>query len=108
MAPSRPVKRARDLGPMSTQQKLHVSLNNNFCQDDAGLTRNHMNQNHVSTGLKLSYEEDERNSSITSVNEKLKALHSATHLLTNSIKLEMERQKELIDHYIKVQVNPSL
>ncbi|KAK1433825.1 hypothetical protein QVD17_10742 [Tagetes erecta] len=103
MAPSRPVKRAREAGPVSTQRKLHVSLNNNFYQDDVGLTRNHMNQNHVSTGLKLSYEEDERNSSITSVNENLKTLHPAAHLLTNSIKLEMDRQKELIDHYIKVQ-----
>ncbi|KAI7758435.1 hypothetical protein M8C21_001273 [Ambrosia artemisiifolia] len=103
MASARPVKRARDQGPVSTQQKLHMSLNNNFCQDDVGLTRNNMNANNVSTGLKLSYEEDERNSSVTCVNENIKALHPATCLLANSIKLEMDRQKELFDHYIKVQ-----
>ncbi|KAL9998964.1 putative transcription factor C2H2 family [Helianthus debilis subsp. tardiflorus] len=104
MASGRPVKRARDPGPVSTQQKLRISLNNNFCQDDVGLARNNnMNPNHVSTGLKLSYEEDERNSSVTTVNENLKALHPATGPLANSIKLEMDRQKELFDHYIKVQ-----
>ncbi|KAI3726967.1 hypothetical protein L1987_66774 [Smallanthus sonchifolius] len=97
MASSRPIKRARDLEPVSAQQK------NNFFQQDVGLNRNNKNVNHVSTGLKLSYEEDERNSSVTYVNENLKALHPATHSLTNSIKLEMGRQKELIVHYIKVQ-----
>ncbi|KAI3785778.1 hypothetical protein L1987_44903 [Smallanthus sonchifolius] len=103
MASSRPIKRAHDPEPVSAQQKLHMSLNNNFCQEDVGLNRNNMNPNYVSTGLKLSYEEDERNSSVTSVNENLKALNPATHSFTNSIKLEMGRQKELIDHYIKVQ-----
>ncbi|KAK9066473.1 hypothetical protein SSX86_013795 [Deinandra increscens subsp. villosa] len=81
MASARPVKRAHDVG----------------------LGRNNMNPNHVSTGLKLSYEEDERNSSVTSVNENLKALHPVTCSLTNSIKLEMDRQKEHLDRYIKVQ-----
>ncbi|XP_076906345.1 BOI-related E3 ubiquitin-protein ligase 1-like [Bidens hawaiensis] len=93
MATNRPVKRAREPGPMNTQQKLHISLNNNFYQDE--VTRNNMNLNHVSTGLKLSYEEDERNSSVTSVNVNLKALYP--------IKLEMDRQREVIDHYVKVQ-----
>lgn len=103
MASSRPIKRAREPGPMSAQQKLHISLNSNFCQDDTGLTRTSMNPNPVSTGLKLSYEEDERNSSVTSISENLKALHPVNHSLTNSIKLEMDRHKELLDHYVKVQ-----
>ncbi|KAI3499433.1 hypothetical protein L1887_35233 [Cichorium endivia] len=98
---SRPIKRAREPAHMSTQQKLHISLNNNFCQDDAGFTT--MNPNPVSTGLKLSYEEDERNSSVTSISENLKSLHPVTHSLTNTIKLEMNRQKELLDHYVKLQ-----
>ncbi|XP_076960527.1 E3 ubiquitin-protein ligase BOI-like [Bidens hawaiensis] len=99
MASNRPAKRAREPGPVTTQQKLHISLNN-FCQDD--VTRNNMNPHHVSTGLKLSYEEDERNSSVTTVNENLKALYLVAHSLTNSIKLEMDRQREVIDHYVKV------
>ncbi|KAJ9568334.1 hypothetical protein OSB04_004300 [Centaurea solstitialis] len=105
MASGRPLKRAREPGPMSTPQKLHISLNTNFCQDDTGLTRTPMNPNlnPVSTGLKLSYEEDERNSSVTSIGENLKALHPVTHSLTNSIKLEMDRHRELLDHYVKVQ-----
>lgn len=103
VASNRPIKRAREPGPMSAQQKLHISLNSNFCQDDTGLARASMNPNPVSTGLKLSYEEDERNSSVTSIGENLKALHPVTHSLTNSIKLEMDRHKELLDHYVKVQ-----
>ncbi|KAL4584927.1 hypothetical protein LXL04_009538 [Taraxacum kok-saghyz] len=92
-ASSRPIKRARDPAP--------ISLNNNFCQDDTGF--NTMNPNPVSTGLKLSYEEDERNSSVTSISENLKSLHPVTHSLTNGIKLEMDRQKELLNHYVKIQ-----
>ena len=65
-----------------------------------------MNPNPVSTGLKLSYEEDERNSSVTSISENLKSLHPVSHSLTNGIKLEMDRQKELLNHYVKIQVNP--
>lgn len=93
IASSRPIKRAREPGPVSTQQKLHISLNN-FCQD---------NPNPVSTGLKLSYEEDSRNSSVTTISENVNALHPVTHSLTNGIKLEMDHQKELLGHYVKVQ-----
>ncbi|KAL7605507.1 hypothetical protein Lser_V15G17244 [Lactuca serriola] len=95
-ASGRGIKRARE-------QKLHISLNNNFfCQDDAGF----MNPNHnhpVSTGLKLSYEEDERNSSVTSISENFKALQPLSHSLTGNIKLEMDRQKQLLNHYLKLQ-----
>ncbi|XP_076947588.1 BOI-related E3 ubiquitin-protein ligase 1-like [Bidens hawaiensis] len=86
---SRSIKRGREVGPVFTQQKLQRSLNN-LCQDDAGFVTTAMNQNHVSTGLKLSYGEYEHNSSIT-------------HLLINSIQLEMDCQNKLLDHYIKVQ-----
>ncbi|XP_071731686.1 BOI-related E3 ubiquitin-protein ligase 1-like [Rutidosis leptorrhynchoides] len=93
MASSRPIKRAREL-PVSTQQQIHISLNNNFCQD---------NSNPVSTGLKLSYEEDSRNSSVTSISGNLNPLHPVTHSLTNSIKLEMDRQKDFLNQYVKLQ-----
>ncbi|PWA81175.1 Zinc finger, RING-type [Artemisia annua] len=96
MASSRPIKRAREQEPMSTQQKSYISLNNNFCHDT-------MNPNPVSTGLKLSYEEDQGNSSVTSISENMKALQPVNHSLANSIKFEMGRQKQVIDHYVKVQ-----
>lgn len=95
---TRPFKRTRESGPVSTLQNFNISLNNNFCQDYP---------TPVSTGLKLSYEDDSHNSSVTSINENLKAFHPVTHSLANSIKLEMDRQKELVDHYVKVQVNSS-
>ncbi|CAI9280391.1 unnamed protein product [Lactuca saligna] len=97
-ASGRGIKRARE-------QKLHISLNNNFfCQDDAGLMNPNHNHNHpVSTGLKLSYEEDERNSSVTSISENFKALQPLSHSLTGNIKLEMDRQKQLLNHYLKLQ-----
>ncbi|KAF5758580.1 putative transcription factor C2H2 family [Helianthus annuus] len=101
-ASGRPIKRVREVGPGFTQQKVQRSLNN-LCQDDAGLARTAMNQNHVSTGLKLSYGEDERNSSITSVNENLSGLRPVTCSLANSIQLEMDCQHKLLDHYVKVQ-----
>nr|XP_043617801.1 BOI-related E3 ubiquitin-protein ligase 1-like [Erigeron canadensis]XP_043617802.1 BOI-related E3 ubiquitin-protein ligase 1-like [Erigeron canadensis] len=87
---SRPMKRSRELGPMCTQQNLHISS----CQDI---------QNPVSTGLKLSYEDDSHNSSVTFMSENLKAVHPVTHSLANSVKMEMDRQKEFIDHYVKIQ-----
>ncbi|KAI3761368.1 hypothetical protein L1987_51782 [Smallanthus sonchifolius] len=101
-ASSRPIKRARELGPVFTQQKLQRCLNN-FCQDDAGITRTTMNPNHVSTGLKLSYGEEERNSSITFVNENLRGLHPVTHSFINSIQPEMDCHHKILDHYVKVQ-----
>ncbi|KAL8217545.1 hypothetical protein R6Q57_020918 [Mikania cordata] len=101
-ASSRPVKRARELEPMFTQQKLQRSFNN-LCQDDTDLTKTTMNSIHVSTGLKLSYGDDERNYSITSVNENLRALPPVAHSLSNSIQLELDCQNKILDHYVKVQ-----
>ncbi|KAI7734486.1 hypothetical protein M8C21_030294 [Ambrosia artemisiifolia] len=100
---SRPMKRVREVGQGFTQQKVQRSLNN-LCHDDAGLARTTMNQDHVSTGLKLSYGEDERNSSITSVNESLGGLRPVTCSFNNSIELvDMDCQYKLLDHYVKVQ-----
>ncbi|KAK1422350.1 hypothetical protein QVD17_25403 [Tagetes erecta] len=99
---SRPVKRVREVGTEYTQQKLQRSLNT-FCQDAAGLTRTTLNPNHVSTGLKLAYGEDERNSSLTSVNANLRALHPVTQSLTGHIQLEMDCHNKILEHYVKVQ-----
>ncbi|KAM7471295.1 hypothetical protein LguiA_009478 [Lonicera macranthoides] len=102
-ATSRPIKRAREPEPVCRQQKLHISLNSNFCPDEAGQNGSILNQNPVSTGLKLSYEEDERNSSITSASENMKAALPATFSLSNSFKTEIDRQKEEFDQYIRLQ-----
>ncbi|KAL0341520.1 UNVERIFIED_CONTAM: putative BOI-related E3 ubiquitin-protein ligase 3 [Sesamum calycinum] len=71
---SRPINRGGEGDTLSMQQKLHISLNNNFCQDEAGHIGTVLNPNPVSTGLKLSCEEEERNSSITSACENMKTI----------------------------------
>ncbi|KAI8019304.1 putative BOI-related E3 ubiquitin-protein ligase 2 [Camellia lanceoleosa] len=102
-ATNRPIKRARKPEPNSRQQKLQISLNNNFCQDEAGHASRILDQNPVSTGLKLSYEEDERNSSITSASEGMKAALPGSFSLSNSLKIEIDRQEKEFDHYIRLQ-----
>ncbi|KAK9278144.1 hypothetical protein L1049_027703 [Liquidambar formosana] len=95
-AMNRPIKRGRQVESVSRQQKLHTSLNN-FCQDEAGQSGSILNPNPVSTGLRLSYEEDEHNSSVTSASE------SMTGALPVNLKSEIDRQKGEFDHYIRVQ-----
>lgn len=86
------------------QQKHHISVNNYLCQDKAGQSGSILNPNPVSTGLKLSYEEEEHTSSVTSASENLKAVLPVISSVNNNLKIEIDRQKEEFDQYIKVQV----
>lgn len=63
-----------------------------------------LNPNTVSTGLRLSYEEKERNSSVTSAPENMKAALPAFLRIDSGFKCEIDRQREEFDRYIKVQV----
>ncbi|XP_057949083.1 probable BOI-related E3 ubiquitin-protein ligase 2 [Malania oleifera] len=99
----RPNKRSRDAEDISRQQKLQISLNyNNICKDEADRSASLPNQNPVSTGLRLSYDDDERNSSVTSSGS-MTAAPSIILSLGDSIGTELDRQKEEFDQYIKVQ-----
>jgi E3 ubiquitin-protein ligase BOI-like protein len=103
-ATSRPaMKRPREPESISRQQKLHFSLNSNLCPDETAQNGNILNRNPVSTGLRLSYEEDERNSTVTSASENIKATIPPTLSLANSFRIELDRQKEEFDHYITLQ-----
>ncbi|KAA8542292.1 hypothetical protein F0562_023572 [Nyssa sinensis] len=102
-APNRPSKRMREPEPITRQQKCQISLNNNFCQDEAGQTGSILNPNPVSTGLKLSYEEDERNSSVTSAGESMKAALPSIFSVGDGLKIEIDQQAEEFDRYIRVQ-----
>lgn len=100
-----PIKRSREAESFSRHQKLHISLNNNnLCHDEAGQSGSILNPNPVSTGLKLSYEEDEHNSSITSASDSMTAALPVISSLGDNLKSEIDRQKEEFDHYIRVQV----
>ncbi|KAL8534198.1 hypothetical protein ACS0TY_010268 [Phlomoides rotata] len=80
------------------QQKLLFSLNNKPFQDEPEL-----NLNSVSTGLRLFYDDEERNSSITSGSGSLAASSSVFSSLGNDIKRELDQQKEELDHFIRTQ-----
>ena len=100
-----PIKRAREAESISRQQqKRLLSLNNNFSQDKAGQAGSILNPNPVSTGLKLSYEEDEHNSSITSASESMTGVLPVILSLSDNMKIEIDRQKEELDRYIRLQV----
>lgn len=99
-----PNKRSRGMEDISKQQRLQISLNYNVCQDDADRSASIPNPNAVSTGLKLSYDDDERNSSVTSASGSMTAPPSIILSLGDNIRTELDRQQEELDHYIKLQV----
>ncbi|KAI4328217.1 hypothetical protein L6164_020590 [Bauhinia variegata] len=99
----RPNKRGREMEDISNQQKLQISLNYNVCQDDADRSASIPNPNPVSTGLRLSYDDDERNSSVTSASGSMATAPSIILSLGDNIRTELDRQKEELDQYIKLQ-----
>lgn len=99
----RPNKRGRETEDFSRQQKLQISLNSNICQDEADRSASIPNPNPVSTGLRLSYDDDERNSSVTSASGSMTAAPPIILSLGDNVRTELDRQKEEFDQYIKVQ-----
>lgn len=75
---------------------------NNVYQDDADLSAKIPNTNPVSTGLRLSYDDDEHNSSVTSASGSMTTLPVISSL-DDSVRTEIDRQKEEFDHYIRLQ-----
>lgn len=96
-------KGGRETEGVSRQQKLQISLNHNVVHDDTERPANIPGQNLVSTGLKLSYDDDEPNSSVTSASGSMNAPASVMMSLGDNIKTELERQKKEFDQYIKTQ-----
>ncbi|KAM7251249.1 hypothetical protein ACFE04_023132 [Oxalis oulophora] len=98
----RPNKRRRDIEDFPRPQKL-LSLNYNVWQDEADRAASIPKPNAVSTGLRLSYDDDERNSSVTSASGNMAAPPSIFLSLGDSIRTQLDRQKEEFDQYIKIQ-----
>ncbi|KAJ6898204.1 BOI-related E3 ubiquitin-protein ligase 1 isoform X1 [Populus alba x Populus x berolinensis] len=96
-------KRVREAEDFGRQQKLQISLNYNICQDEADRSASIPNPNPVSTGLRLSYDDDEHNSSITSASGSMSAAPSIILSLGDNIKTELDRQNDEFDQYIKIQ-----
>lgn len=100
----RPNKRGREAEDLSRQQKLQISLNYNLCHDEVDRSASIPNHNPVSTGLRLSYDDDEPNSSVTSASGSMTATPSILMSLGDNIRSELERQKDEFDQYLKIQV----
>ncbi|CAH2047699.1 unnamed protein product [Thlaspi arvense] len=80
------------------QQKLQISLNYNY--NNTSVVQDEVpKQNLVSTGLRLSYDEDERNSSVTSANGSITT--PIFQSLGDNIRLDLDRQKDELDQFIK-------
>lgn len=99
----RPNKRGREAEANTRQQKLQISLNHTIFHDESDRPANISSQNPVSTGLRLSYDDEERNSSITSASGSMTGAPSIMLSFGDSITTELDRQKEEFDQYIKTQ-----
>ncbi|KAA3462631.1 E3 ubiquitin-protein ligase BOI-like [Gossypium australe] len=99
----RPNKRGRETEDIQRQQKLQISLNYNICKEEADCSAGIPNPNAVSTGLRLSYDDDERNSTVTSGSGSMTQGPSMILSLGDNIRSELDRQKEEFDQYIKIQ-----
>ncbi|KAL5544187.1 hypothetical protein UlMin_007971 [Ulmus minor] len=99
-----PNHRNREAESILVQQKRLMSVNNYLSRDKAGgQSGSVLNPNPVSTGLRLSYEEEEHNSSVTYAAENMKAGLPVISSLYDNLKIEIDRQKNEFDHYIKLQ-----
>ncbi|KAJ7956228.1 E3 ubiquitin-protein ligase BOI-like [Quillaja saponaria] len=103
---NQPVKRVMQSGSVSRQQKHLITLNSKSFQDETGQSGCILNLNPVSTGLRLSYEEDEHNSSVTSANGSIKAALPIISSLGDNLKFEIDQQKEQLDCYLRLQWSP--
>ncbi|XP_008812700.1 BOI-related E3 ubiquitin-protein ligase 1-like isoform X2 [Phoenix dactylifera] len=94
-------KMRRETEDIGRWHKPQISLND-FSQDKADHSPGIPNPNAVSTGLRLSYDDDEHNSSITSASGSLQSFPVVMSLGDN-LRTEIDLQKEEFDHYIRIQ-----
>ncbi|XP_076889325.1 BOI-related E3 ubiquitin-protein ligase 1-like [Bidens hawaiensis] len=96
-------KRQREVDDMFMQKKLQMSLNNNFYHDDFDRPSSILNPHKVSTGLKLSYDDEEWNSSITSASASMTLAPSLMSSIGYSITTELDRHNEEFKRFITIQ-----
>ncbi|KAG2267877.1 hypothetical protein Bca52824_062432 [Brassica carinata] len=91
---ARPNKRGREQRAL-----LQMSLNYNHhnVQEEAP------KENLVSTGLRLSYDDEERNSSVTSASGSIVAASPFSQSLDDSLRIHLHRQKDELDQFLKIQ-----
>ncbi|KAL8227492.1 hypothetical protein R6Q57_015076 [Mikania cordata] len=96
-------KRPREVETNLMQKKLQISLNQNFYNEESDRPSTIPNPHHVSTGLKLSYDDEERNSSITSASGSMPAAPSIMSSFGDSVTTELDRQNEELERHIMLQ-----
>ncbi|KAL9227460.1 hypothetical protein vseg_003145 [Gypsophila vaccaria] len=91
------------VAPTYSPHRLPVALNDGLAQDEGAQGRSLWKQLPVSTGLKLSYGEDEHNSSISSAGECTMVNMSSLLSHHNNLQTEIVRQSAELDQFIKMQ-----
>ncbi|CAF1924780.1 hypothetical protein HID58_064535 [Brassica napus] len=103
----RPNKRGREAESISNnnniqrQHQLQMSLNYNHNNYNA--QEEVPKENLVSTGLRLSYDDEERNSSVTSASGSIVAASPFSQSLDDSLRIHLHRQKDELDQFLKFQ-----
>ncbi|KAJ4915498.1 SBP (S-ribonuclease binding protein) family protein [Raphanus sativus] len=104
---ARPNKRGREAESISNnnniqrQQQLQMSLNYNH--NNYNVQEEAPKENLVSTGLRLSYDDEERNSSVTSASGSIMAASPFSQSLDDSLRIHLHRQKNELDQFLKIQ-----
>ncbi|CAN8294382.1 unnamed protein product [Cochlearia groenlandica] len=95
-------REAESISNVQRQQKLQMSLSynhHNISVQEEALPK----ENVVSTGLRLSYDDDERNSSVTSASGSILTASPMLQSLEDSLRIDLHRQQDELDQFIKIQ-----
>lgn len=95
-----PTKRSSESVDIATQNNLQISLNN-FFYNKAVKSESIPNVNNVSTGLRLSYDDDEHHSSLTTASGSMSSLPLTAFF--ESLGPEIEHQNDEFNRYLKSQ-----
>ncbi|XP_024988131.1 E3 ubiquitin-protein ligase BOI-like isoform X1 [Cynara cardunculus var. scolymus] len=96
-------KRPREAEANLMQKKLQISLNQNFYNEETDRPSTIPTPHPVSTGLKLSYDDEERNSSITSASGSMTAAPSIMSSFGDGVTNELDRHNEELERFIMIQ-----
>ncbi|CAI9278143.1 unnamed protein product [Lactuca saligna] len=98
-----PNKQSREVDTNLMQKKLPRSLNQKFYNEESDHPSSIPNPHIVSTGLKLSYDDEERNSLITSASGSMTGAAPLMSSFGDSFTTELDRQNEELERYIMLQ-----
>jgi len=87
-----------------SKKRLQISSNYNVNQKYADPLASIQNPNPVSTGLRLSYGDNQHNSYVTSASGSMTVTPSIILSLGDNIRTELDRQQEELDQYMQLQV----